>query len=267
MEVDEGGRETRQDTYLLASSCELAEEAHNVVRRLPVETRGRLVQEQEQVGLGSKLDTDGDTLARLNRETVAGEADHAVREILELEELDDVLDIRVLLGLRDSLGLAEVRREPESLADGGSPLVDVELFGIRTATGEGDVDRAAVHEEIALDNTDRLARRQHIQERGLAGARRAHERSKRARLDIAVHVGEELTLAAGDGDSILEPLPGERRGGHGEVAEVLVELAGAVLHLALLETLIELLELLGGLGEHDDGEVRSAELDLLHEEH
>jgi hypothetical protein len=36
---------------------------------LRVETRGRLIQEQKQLGLGSKLDTDSQTLTLLDVET------------------------------------------------------------------------------------------------------------------------------------------------------------------------------------------------------
>jgi hypothetical protein len=55
---------------LLAGRSKLSEETDQVVSGLTVETRGRLVEEEQEIGLGSKLDTDSDTLSSLDRETV-----------------------------------------------------------------------------------------------------------------------------------------------------------------------------------------------------
>lgn len=49
---------------------------------LGVKTGGRLVQEQKQLGFGSKLDTDGQALALLDIETCGG-LDKALKKIIE----------------------------------------------------------------------------------------------------------------------------------------------------------------------------------------
>jgi hypothetical protein len=99
----------------------------------------------------------------------------------------------------------------------------------------------------------------------LAGTGCAHKRGESTGLDIAKDVVEELLLAALDGDGVVEVLPGERLRLHLETRQILVQLAGAERLFALGETLVELLEFLVLLLEHDDGEVLLAllqELDL-----
>ena len=87
----------------------LAQEPDDVVRRLAIETRSGLVEEEQKLGLRRELNSDGDSLACLDVESKAGEADHGVREVLELKQLDDVFDVGVLLFLRNVRRLAEVR--------------------------------------------------------------------------------------------------------------------------------------------------------------
>jgi hypothetical protein len=68
----------------LASGSQLAQEPDDVEGALAIETRRRLVEEEQQLGLGRELDADRETLTRLNRQAKAGEADESVGEILEL---------------------------------------------------------------------------------------------------------------------------------------------------------------------------------------
>ena len=227
---------------LLTGGGELSEESDKVVCGLTIETRGRLVQEQKQVRLGSELDTDGDSLSRLDRETVAAagersarvvrelgnsrETNHRIREVLQLEQLNDILTVVVLLLLRNILRLTEVSGESESLSDSRRPLVHILLLGwasarchperckaptISTTTLELDTDRSAVHEDITLDHTRRFSRRKHIKQRSLrvnvqfivatvaahlSSSRGTHERRQRSRLDITIHIREQLLLPA-----------------------------------------------------------------------
>lgn len=145
-----GVRLVDRDEDGLARGGKLAQKAHDVVRTLAVcmshsssvraiclgrkaeltETGSRLVKEEKQLRLRGELDTDGDALARLNVETEAREADHGVGLVFKLEKLDDLLDVGVLLRLRDVTGLTEVRREAERFAHGGRWFVNVELFDV-----------------------------------------------------------------------------------------------------------------------------------------
>ena len=43
--------------------CKLPQEPNNVPCTLTIQSRGRFVQEQQQLGLGGELDTDRETLA------------------------------------------------------------------------------------------------------------------------------------------------------------------------------------------------------------
>jgi hypothetical protein len=52
---------------LLTGSGKLSEESNNVVCGLTIETGSRLVQEEKEIGLGSKLDTDSDSLSGFDR--------------------------------------------------------------------------------------------------------------------------------------------------------------------------------------------------------
>jgi hypothetical protein len=131
----------------LASGSQLAQEPDDIEGALAIETRRRLVEEEQQLGLGRELDADRETLTRLNRQAKAGEADESVGKILELaanvrgaserrrssgaaslagdaQQLKNLLNVVVLLLLADVEGLAQVGRVAEGLADGRRPLVN-----------------------------------------------------------------------------------------------------------------------------------------------
>lgn len=52
---------------LLAGSSEFSEESNNVVGGLTIETGCRLVEEEQEIGLGGKLDTDSNSLSCFDR--------------------------------------------------------------------------------------------------------------------------------------------------------------------------------------------------------
>ena len=87
-----------------------------------------LIEEEEQFRLGRQLDADRDALASLDAESEAGEADESIREVLELEQLDDLFHVGVLLGRRHMCRLTEQGREAERLADRRRVLVSVLLL-------------------------------------------------------------------------------------------------------------------------------------------
>lgn len=52
---------------LLAGSSEFSKESNNVVGGLTIETGRRLVEEEQEVGFGGELDTDGNSLSCFDR--------------------------------------------------------------------------------------------------------------------------------------------------------------------------------------------------------
>ena len=134
---------------LLAGSGKLSKESDQVVGGLTVETGSGLVKEEQKIGFGGELYTDGDTLSRFDGKTVATvvsvwpmsvvrrldsrETNHSIGKVLELQKLDDVLTVGVLLLFRHGLGLTKVGRELQSFSDGRGPLVNILLLGWRSA--------------------------------------------------------------------------------------------------------------------------------------
>ena len=88
----------------LALVRQLPQEPDDVPRALAIQSRGRFVQEQQQFGLGGELDTDRKTLAGFDVQR----HDDRVGERLKFQEFDDLLDICVLLFLRDVVRLPQV---------------------------------------------------------------------------------------------------------------------------------------------------------------
>ena len=192
---------------------EFAEEANDVVRRLAVEARGRLVEEEEELRLGRELDADRNALAALDRQAEAGESDHGIGHVLELKELDDLLDVGVFLGLGDVRRLAQVGRVAQRLAHRRRVLVDVLLLDVRRTALELAPGRATCDEALAADDADRLAVRKDVEERRLAGAGRAHEGGELAGTDVTADMVEELTMAARDRDGVAAREGSERVSG------------------------------------------------------
>ena len=80
---------------------ELLQEPNNVPSALSVQSGCRFIQEQQKLRFGSEFDTDRETLAGLD---VQG-YDDRVGQGLKLQELDDLLDVCILLLLRDVVWL------------------------------------------------------------------------------------------------------------------------------------------------------------------
>lgn len=131
---------------------ELAQQEHDRPRRLRVETRSRLVEEDEQGRLGDQLDTDSETLALLDVETHADFADDRLRVRFHLEELDDLLDKLELLRLRDRARLTKQCRELKGLADGGGRHVDVLLLYVAGLALERKREWLRIDEEVTSDH-------------------------------------------------------------------------------------------------------------------
>ena len=91
----------------LALARQLLQETHNRPCRLRVQTRRRLVQEQQQTRLRRQLHTNRKTLALLHIQTLADLADERLGKRLHLEQLNDRLDIRNTLFLGRLARLAE----------------------------------------------------------------------------------------------------------------------------------------------------------------
>jgi hypothetical protein len=83
---EQGRRLVDRDEHRLAVVGELAEEAEDVERRLAVEARRRLVEEQQD-RLGDELDDDHDPLALLDAEADIVLADQGVLDVGQLEQL------------------------------------------------------------------------------------------------------------------------------------------------------------------------------------
>ena len=109
----------------LTGVAQFLEESDNVVGALAVETRGRLVQEQEQVGLGGELDTDSHSLTGFHAEAETGHTNHGVGEVLQLEQFDNIFTVGILFLDGDGLRLTKVGRKAECFTDSSGPLVNI----------------------------------------------------------------------------------------------------------------------------------------------
>lgn len=71
------------------------------------------------------------------------------------------------------------------------------------------MQRFAIKQDLARDDTNVLALSQHIESSGLACAGSAHECNELTALDVAGDVVEKTAGATGDGDDVVDVLPGE----------------------------------------------------------
>ena len=69
----------------LTTGSELLQEPNDVVCRLTIETGSRLVEEQEKLGLSSKFDTYGEPFPSFNAQSITGETDHSIGNVLHLK--------------------------------------------------------------------------------------------------------------------------------------------------------------------------------------
>ena len=90
---------------------QLPQEPNDVPRALTVETRGRFIQEQEQLWLASELNTDRQPFSCFNSKA----GDQSISKWLEFEEFADLLHVGVLLGYGNFAGLTQVCGESHRL--------------------------------------------------------------------------------------------------------------------------------------------------------
>ena len=189
----------------LALVAELLQKPDNVPRALAVQPGCRFVQEQQEFGLGSKLNTDRETFASFDVQR----EDEGVGEGLKLQKLDDFLDVCVFLLLRDVIGLPQVSGEPHGLTDGSCAFVYIHLLGVGGSTSEVASERLSTDEEIASNNTDILPLSEDVEASGLSGTRSTHESGHRTGFDATINIVKESTSSAGNGDGVIDAFPGE----------------------------------------------------------
>ena len=117
----------------LALIRKLSQEPNDVPCALTIQPRGRFIQEQE-LGLGSKLDADRKTLPGSNVQRYSILYDDCVSEGLKFQELDNLLDVCVLLLFRDVVWLPQVSGEPHHLTDGSRAFADRKGFDLSQET-------------------------------------------------------------------------------------------------------------------------------------
>ena len=108
----------------LSMICQLPQEPNDIPCALTIETRGWFIQEKEQLGLASELDTDRQPFSCFNSKA----GDQSVSEWLEFEEFDDFLHVSILLGFGNFARLTQIRRESHRLSNRCGALVDVHLL-------------------------------------------------------------------------------------------------------------------------------------------
>ena len=128
---------------------------------------------------------------------------------MKLQEFDDLLDVCVLLLLRDVIWLPQVSGEPHRLTDGGRAFVYIHLFGVGGSTSEIATEGSSINEKIASNDTDILPLSKDVEASGLPGARSTHESGHRTGLDITVNVVKESKISTRDGDGVIDMFPGE----------------------------------------------------------
>ena len=208
------------DEDALSAVGQLAKESNDVERRLSIQARRWLVptiksvseggrggeeeylQEKQQFGFRSELDTDRDTLPRFDTETESWESNDAVRVVLELEECEDVLDVGVLLGFRHTRRLSKVRAEAECLSDGRGRFVRVLLLGVSCRSLEVGTEFRSTDEKISGNDADVLSTGEHIEKRRLPCSRRSHKGSESSRSDVAEDVVEKLSSSSADRNGV-----------------------------------------------------------------
>jgi hypothetical protein len=189
----------------LALVGKLPQKPDDVPRALTIQPRRWFVQEQQEFGLGSELNTDRETFASFD---VQGEH-KGVGEGLKLQKLDNLLDIGVFLLFRDVVRLPQVSGKPHGLTDGSCAFVYIHLFSVGSPTREVAPEWLSTYEEIARNDTDVLPLSEDVEAGGLSGTRSTHESGHRAGLDVTRNLVEESKRSTGNGDSVIDAFPSE----------------------------------------------------------
>ena len=184
---------------------EFPQEPNNIPRALAIQPRCRLVQKQQQLRFRSEFNADGKTLSSLDIER----EDNRICQRLKLQQLNNLLDIRILLLLRDVVRLPQVSGEPHRLTDSRRPHMHIHLLRVGGSPSEVAPKRPSIHKQITSDDTDILPLRENVETRGLPGTRSTHKGRQRTRLDISINVVKESKTPTRDGHGIINTFPGE----------------------------------------------------------
>ncbi|KAI6753422.1 hypothetical protein HG531_005591 [Fusarium graminearum] len=118
----------------LAGSSELLEETDDVEGALTVKTGSRLVEEKHQLRLGSKLDTNCNTLALFDCKTEFRGSNNGIGDGLHLKKGDDLFNIGVTL----------FHRTLEFLARSDSIDEDITVNNTNVLSGSEDVEKSGL---------------------------------------------------------------------------------------------------------------------------
>lgn len=208
----------------LSALGELLEKIQNGPRCLTVETGGRLINEEEQRGLGSKFDTDSKTLALFNVETFARDTDDGVSVFLHFQKLDNLINISELLFAGDVRGLTKESAKVQGLANGGSLKMKILLLNVAGLALERSVSGKAINKHFSRDNTHGGSVSQAVEKSGLASAGDAHESRESTGLHPSVHIVQDLASLLLDLDLVADVVPMENTSRALDVATLLIGL-------------------------------------------
>jgi hypothetical protein len=135
------------------------EEAHDGPSTLRVQSGGRLVQEQEKLGLCSKLGSDGQPLPLFDTQGT----NNGVGILLQTTHQEIFLNIRLLLHHGNIPRLTKNSREEDRLADGRGGLRHIHLLTVPGLRLEVRWEGLTVHEAIATNVTDGRALGEDVQ--------------------------------------------------------------------------------------------------------
>ena len=139
------------------------ETAHDSPSTLRIQSRCRLVQEQQELRFGGKFNSDGQPLPVLD----AQGTDDGVRILLQTAHQETLLSVCLLFGRRNVLGLTKNCGEDDRLTDRRSGLVCVHLLTVSGLGLEVHRQGLTVHEPITGNDTDVRALGEDVQQRGL----------------------------------------------------------------------------------------------------
>ena len=203
---------------------QLPQEPNDVPRALTVETRGRFIQEQEQLWLAGELNTDRQPLPCFNSKA----GDQSVSEWLEFEKFDDFFHVGVLLGYGNFAGLTQICRESHRFSNSRGTLMNVHLLSyfeqsfslwrnnrrnerrtICSITSERRTKRLPIHEQVTSDHTNVLPLGEDIESSCFPGTARAHQRGQSPRLDVSINIVQQTTSATRYRNHVVDLLPCE----------------------------------------------------------
>lgn len=189
----------------LSSRGELSQERHNQVGALTIQTRSRLIEEEEgtdvrqssrefiDLRLADQFNTDSQTLSLFYTETSTRSTNQGVLDIVQFQKINDDIDIgQLFLNIsfrsesdvlrahlvRERSGLSKQSREFQSFSNCSLWQVNINLFAITGSTLEGNWELFAVHQHFSLDLSVGFSSSKDIHQGRLACTGRTHESGK-----------------------------------------------------------------------------------------